>query len=289
APAAAPAPAETSARARRDRALPQRGQRQRRQPPPPAAASQRPRRETPPDAPQPPPPARAPSGARGPRARPSPPPAPPRGDRRRSGANAPSTAPRSPPPREDRPSGVQLLDRALARRLVVAPALDLGAVADAPAADVVEGHLDHELGAELDPLELAPVGPARRLAGSALARLVGLQPLDERALLARGEAAGVPDLAQLAAGVVEPEDDRADGPLALARPPPDDDAVDRPDALDLDHARALSRAVGAVELLGDHALGLAQPRLGVVALAGARRQLNARGDAGLQARPALWG
>ena len=39
----------------------------------------------------------------------------------------------------------QLVDRALARLLVLAPALELRAVADAAAADVVERHLGDEL------------------------------------------------------------------------------------------------------------------------------------------------
>src|SRR6266508_1534344 len=92
---------------------------------------------------------------------------------------------------------VELIHRAGLRGLVVAPALDLCAVPDAPVRDVVEGELD-----------------------------------DELALLLRRKAARVPDLAQ-ALAVVEAEDDRADRPLGLARAPAEDDRVDRAHALDL--------------------------------------------------------
>src|SRR2546421_3963317 len=55
---------------------------------------------------------------------------------------------------------IELVDRAGLRRLVVAPALDLGAVANAAVGDVVEGDLDHELGAQRDPPQVAAVRPA---------------------------------------------------------------------------------------------------------------------------------
>src|SRR5688572_17761373 len=70
-------------------------------------------------------------------------------------------------------SAVELVDRAGAGRLVVAPALHLGAVADAAVGDVVEGDLDDELGAQGDPLELVVGAPARRVGAAALAAGVG--------------------------------------------------------------------------------------------------------------------
>ena len=107
-----------------------------------------------------------------------------------------------------------------------------------------------------------PCGPAAGLAAAALAGLVRRQEVDELALLLGREAAGVPDLAQ-AAAVVEAEDERADGALGLARAPAHDDGVDGAHALDLDHARALAGQVGRRGLLGDDALGLVQPVLGI--------------------------
>src|SRR3984885_13389186 len=61
-----------------------------------------------------------------------------------------------------------LLQLALLRRLVLAPAEDLRPVADAPAARVVEGDLDDELGAQGDPLELALALPTAGVAGGAV-------------------------------------------------------------------------------------------------------------------------
>ena len=58
----------------------------------------------------------------------------------------------------------QLVDLAVLGRLVVAPAHDLRAVADAPAAGVVIGDLDHQLGAQREPLEIAVRVPAARIA-----------------------------------------------------------------------------------------------------------------------------
>ena len=156
--------------------------------------------------------------------------------------------------------------RALARRLVVAPADDLGAVADAPVARVVVADLDDQLRAQLHPFELAVRAPAARLAAAALAGLVRRQLAAQRALARGGEGRAVPDRAQRAVGLVEPEDQRADAVRLDARAEADHDAVDRAQPLDLDHRRALARRVGGVEALGDHALGLlrasARPRPG---------------------------
>ena len=147
--------------------------------------------------------------------------------------------------------------------LVVAPAQDLGAVADAAGADVVEADLEHQLGPQRDPLEVTVGRPAAGVGGAALAGLIGRQRVDQLALLLRLQARGVADDAQLALAVVEAEDQRADRALLLARAPADDDGVDRPQALDLDHPLALARQVRGVEALGDHALAALQPRLGL--------------------------
>src|SRR4051812_3790575 len=99
-------------------------------------------------------------------------------------------------------SALQLRCQAVFRRLVVAPADDLGAVADAVVGGVVEGDLDDELGAGLDPFELALVVPAGGVAHAALAGLVGGELGGQGALVGGLEARGVADDAQLAVLVV---------------------------------------------------------------------------------------
>src|SRR6185503_2755398 len=92
--------------------------------------------------------------------------------------------------------------------LVVSEAQHLRAVPDAVVARVVEAHLDDELRAQGDPLELPPRRPTAHLAGPALAGLVGLEPSHQVALLAAGEARAVAHDAQAAPRVVEAEDQR---------------------------------------------------------------------------------
>ena len=101
------------------------------------------------------------------------------------------------------------------RVLVVAPAAHLRAVADAVVGDVVERDLDDELGPQRDPLELALVVPAARVAHAALAGLVGREPRRQLALLGRLEAGGVADDAQLAR-----RRRRGRGSASRACPPP---------------------------------------------------------------------
>src|SRR6202034_2548844 len=157
----------------------------------------------------------------------------------------------------------QLVVAALAWRLVLAPAQDLRAVADAPVADVVIADLDDELGAQLDPLEVAVCAPAARLAAAARPGLVGPQALEQLALLSRVETRAVADDAELPIGLVQSQDKRPDAARGLAGAVAGNHAVDRSLALDLDHRRALAGGVGGVEALRDHALGLAQPGLGL--------------------------
>src|SRR5260370_40748881 len=75
-----------------------------------------------------------------------------------------------------------LLEAALLGPLVLPPAQDPRAVADAPSADMVERHFDHQLGTQLDPLELLLVLPPARIALPPLAGLRRPQTLDERTL-----------------------------------------------------------------------------------------------------------
>src|SRR5204863_725450 len=114
------------------------------------------------------------------------------------GAGRPAAAARATP------LGLQLVKGALARILVLAPAVELRAVADPPRRDVVEADLDHELGAQLHPLEVAPLAPPARLARAALTGLVRRQRLDQLALLLRLQSRAVPAHPQVPFGVVEP-------------------------------------------------------------------------------------
>ena len=79
---------------------------------------------------------------------------------------------------------------------------------------------------------------------------------------------------QLAVGVVQAQDQRADRSRLLARPVADDDRVDRPHPLDLDHPLALAGPVRGAQLLGDDALAAGQPRLGRVGIGRRRGQVD---------------
>src|SRR5207253_8424048 len=186
-------------------------------------------------------------------------------------------------------SGPQLLDPALFGGLVGTPAQELCAVADPPARDVVEGDLADELGPQPLPHELLVGLPPARLTGPALVGPVGLEQLEQLALLLRGESRGVPDDAQLAAVVVQPQDQRSDGVGLLAEPERRDNHVRGPHALDLSHPGPLARLVGRLALLGDDSLGLPrQPGSRRLPVWGHRRQLHAVAvDHLLEPRPAL--
>src|SRR3954465_12276934 len=100
----------------------------------------------------------------------------------------------------------KLFHSALPRLLVGPPALELGAVAYAVAADVIEGDLDDELRSQSLPDELLVRLPAAGLAGAALAGHVRLQGVDQLALLLGREARGVAHDVKLILVVVEAED-----------------------------------------------------------------------------------
>ena len=127
---------------------------------------------------------------------------------------------------------------------------------------MVEVDLDDELGAQRNPLEVAPRAPAGGVGGAALARLVWGEKADETALLGGGETGAVADDTQGVA-VVEREDQRAHRVGLLAWAPPRHDGVGGAGALDLEHPPALPRPVGSGALLGDRALGVLQPAFGL--------------------------
>src|SRR4051794_23141696 len=161
----------------------------------------------------------------------------------------------------------ELLHTALVRVLIGAPALELGAVAYAVAADVIEGDLDDQLRSQPLPDELLVGLPAAGLAGAALVGPVGLQRLDELALLLGGEPRRVTDDVQVVVVVVEAEDQRPDRAWLLPEAERLHDHVRSAHALDLQHPDPLARAVLRARLLGDHALGVArEPGAGAVAV-----------------------
>src|SRR6478672_11263576 len=141
---------------------------------------------------------------------------------------------RSAPPGAGR-SALQLVHPAVTRVLVVAPAQELRPVADALVAGVVEGDLDDELRSHHRAVHLARGVPAARLGAKALAGLVGGEEGRQLALLLGRETRAVPDLAQVALGVVERQRERAERAGLLPLAPAAHDRVDRAQALDLHH------------------------------------------------------
>src|SRR5262249_31093299 len=142
---------------------------------------------------------------------------------------------------------IQLLELALLGPFVIPKSVEPGTVPDPPGSRVVIANLDHQLGPQLDPLQLAPAGPAAGLGGAALA---GLQRRKHRAhaVFRRFRKPGnVPDGAQLIA-FVEAEDQGADGSLLFARSPAHHHTVDRSLALDLRHPPAFAGLIRRAEV-----------------------------------------
>src|SRR5204863_1258376 len=114
-------------------------------------------------------------------------------------------------------SAEELIEGALARGLVLAPAAQARAVADAPRRDVIEVDLHDQLRAQRDPLQLAPGAPAAGVAAAALAGLEGFEKAHQTALLGSAQARAVSHHAQLGLGraalalalLVQAENERA--------------------------------------------------------------------------------
>src|ERR1700682_2087821 len=135
----------------------------------------------------------------------------------------------------------ELLEGALARRFVGAPADRPRAVADASAGDLIERDLEHELVLELHVAAVAffaavpTAGRAvGRAAGEARFADVRLQARQQRLLLGRRERAAEPDVVEQPRVVVHAEQERTDlRGRAFGEPKPADDAVRRAGPLNL--------------------------------------------------------
>src|SRR5581483_12102969 len=183
---------------------------------------------------------------------------------------------------------LQLLEGALLRRLVRAPAQDGCAVAEALAGEMVVADFDHELRFQRTPLRRAlgrpAAGAARRIAGEAGRGDQRFQLVGKRKLLVALDGGGEADMVQQAGVVVEAQQQRADdlsvsdlvGRVAEAA----NDAIGAAEFLDLLHAVAFSGLVGQVAALGNHAVeavaGTRQPFLRSSVARGGRRQAEAR-------------
>src|SRR5690349_5482828 len=154
----------------------------------------------------------------------------------------------------------QLLERALPRRLVLAPSNQRRAVAKSVAGHMVVADLDNELGPKRLPVSRAFGAPAARtarcIAGEAGRLDQTLEKPGELGPLGTRNGRGEADMVELALLVVETKQQRADLPARLLVAEAADDAICRPDVLDLQHG-AFARAIGALEPLGDDAVEIA--------------------------------
>src|SRR5262249_23299618 len=151
-----------------------------------------------------------------------------------------------------------LIHRALLGRLVRAPAQQARAVAKTPAAEVIEGDFDHQLGGERLPFAGAlgrpAARPARRVAGEAGRLDQALELLRQRVAFTRADAGRKSDVMQQSVVVIEPEQQRAHGLAVRAVAEAADHAIGAAIVLDLLYGGALARPVCAVALFGDDAV-----------------------------------
>src|SRR3954471_6641962 len=96
--------------------------------------------------------------------------------------------------------------------------------------------------------------PARRLAGEAWRRDIALELLGQLRLVVARDVRREADVIELAAVVVEAEQQRADHGLAFVVAEATDHAVGAAVILDLLHAVAVARAVRHIASLGDDAI-----------------------------------
>src|SRR6185437_13337717 len=149
---------------------------------------------------------------------------------------------------------------------------------DPAAADVLDLDLAHQLAADGMPGRVAAAAPPAR---PRLRELARRDRLDDRHQLARElarEPGRVADVADLAVGGVQAEDQGRHAVARLALPPADHHTVQRARAPDLDHADALALPVRGLLALGDHTLARLQPGRGMRDIVGLLDQLDRGGD-----------
>src|SRR5262249_52503415 len=178
---------------------------------------------------------------------------------------------------------LDLVQRALLRRLVGTPAHQPGTVAEAIAGKVVVADFHHELRLERLPLGRAlgrpAARPARRVAGEAGRGDQFFQARGQRRLVFAADRGREAHVVQQAGLVIEPEQERADDVLALVVTEAADHAVGAAVVLDLLHGAPLARVVGEVAPLGDDAVkrraDALEPLPGFRQLRRCRRQADA--------------
>ena len=177
--------------------------------------------------------------------------------------------------------GRHLAPRAVARILVLAPADELRAVAEAVALHLVVPHLGYEALAQARLLEL-PRPPPVRLREAPVERLVDERQHARRDVVAhlRADRARA-DVVEAAVLAVETEQQRRDRRAVALPADADHCAVRRSMLLDLDDGVARARQVRRRETLPDHAVEaerfeLRHPRPGVADVARRRRDPEPR-------------
>src|SRR6185437_6412296 len=124
---------------------------------------------------------------------------------------------------------LELVEGALPRRLVGAPAQELRAVTEAAAADVIVAHLRDQLWCEGFPLTGPFRAPARwsarRIAAEARRLSQFFQPLGQLRAIGIRETRREPDVVELAILIVEAKQQRADLPAFFRVAEPADHAI----------------------------------------------------------------
>src|SRR5687768_4325319 len=180
-----------------------------------------------------------------------------------------------------------LLELALARRLVSSPAQEARAVPEALAGGMVVADLHHNPRLQQlpsgQPIRRPPAWPSRRGSGEAGRGDQRLQLSCQRGLVLSTDGRREADMMQEAGVIVQPEQQGSHNTLAFIEAEAADHAVRTAITLDLLHAAPVARAVFHVRSLGDHAIettaGLLEPVPCFHRPAGGRGQTNARGFA----------
>src|SRR5438477_1106997 len=155
------------------------------------------------------------------------------------------------------PGGPDLLPRALPGVLVWTEPQKARAVPEAIGFHLVVADLAHDLGADLDPFEVFPLGPTAHPAGhAAVTQVAGLderrQPLLEVLLQVAGDPRGVADEIERAVIAIEAEQKARDARAVL--PVAHDHAVGRLVVLHFHDGLAGPRLVGEIRALTDDAV-----------------------------------